>query len=236
MWRLLTLAGLIAMIFAATFLMIKATGLITIVDIKNLLSWASEVNLITVGLFVSALLFLDIFIAIPTLTVVTLSGYFLGPIFGALFSILGMWAAGLSGYFICRTWGGGLLLKTSKDRESIKEMENIFSNYGVYVLILCRAAPIIPEVTCCLSGINKIKFSKFFLFFSLGTIPYAAIASYAGSKSSIDDPLPGVIGALVIATTLWVGWFFLIRMHYRCRKLTAEYRVSRLSSNHPRKG
>ena len=218
MWRLLVVSSVLAALFASTFLIIKFSGLITIDDVKRWLLVASEINVLYVGCAVAFLLFMDMFIAIPTLTIVTLSGYFMGPALGAVFSVLGMWAAGLSGYFICRRWGDGLLLKIYKDQEKLDEMKQIFNHNGVFVLVLCRAAPILPEVTCCLSGANKIKFSKFFTFYSLGTVPYALLASFAGSQSSLEDPLPGIVSAVGVSVVLWICWYFLIRTHYKSKK------------------
>lgn len=217
MLRLLTVAMILATLFASTFLILKFFGVLTADNIKALLLWASEVNTIYVGIFITALLFLDMFIAIPTLTIVTLSGYFMGAWFGAAFSVLGMWLAGISGYFICRKWGDQLLTRLYQDKEKLNEMQDIFNKHGISVLLLCRAMPILPEVTCCLSGANKISFKKFFLFYSLGTIPYGVLAAFAGSKSTLNDPLPGILGAIGISALLWIGWFILIRVHYKSR-------------------
>ncbi len=222
MWRLLTVSATLAAFFASTFLVITLTGLVTIEDIKHVLVAASEVNVLYVGIAVMCLLFMDMFIAVPTLTIVTLSGYFMGPLFGAMFSVLGMWAAGLSGYFICRQWGDRLLLIIYKDQKNLDEMRSIFKHYGVSVLVLCRATPILPEVTCCLSGANKIAFSKFFTFYSLGTVPYAMLAAFAGSKSSLEDPLPGIFGATSMSVVLWVCWYVLIRRHHKAKLLTGQ--------------
>ena len=222
MLRLFTVAMVLATAFASTFLILNAAGVLTVENVKAWLVWASEVNVIYVGMFVVTLLFMDMFIAVPTLTIVTLSGYFMGPVFGTLFSVTGMWLAGVSGYLICRKWGDGLLLKIYKDEEKLKEMRDIFSQHGIYVLLLCRAAPILPEVSCCLSGANKIPFKKFFTFYSLGTVPYVMLATYAGSKSTIDDPMPGIIGAVLISVSLWILWYVFIRFNYRTKALPAE--------------
>lgn len=219
MLRLFILAASLAAVFASTFLIFNATGLITLDSIKNLLTYASQVHPVYIGLAITFLLFLDMFIAMPTLTIATLAGYFMGPVYGAVFSILGMWAAGISGYGICRTWGNGLLIKIYKDETKLAEMQTLFNQYGAHALVFCRATPILPEVTCCLAGANNVSFVKFFLFYSMGTVPYACIAAFAGSQSTLDAPLPGIISAIGLSLTLWLCWFLLIR---HARNLTNQ--------------
>ena len=84
MKQLLTIALILATAFASTFIVIKVTGILTIEDIKNWLTIASEINPVYVVLTVIILLFADLFIAIPTLTICILSGYFLVWLMGVL--------------------------------------------------------------------------------------------------------------------------------------------------------
>lgn len=213
MLRLLSTALTLAAVFASTFLLINLTGLVTIADIKQWLLLASTTHATYVGMVVIFLLFLDLFIAVPTLTIVTLSGYFMGPVWGAIASIAGMWAAGLSGYLICFKWGEKFLLNIYKDPTKLDEMKRVFEQNCSYVLMLCRALPILPEVSCCLAGANQISFRKFFVFYSIGTIPYATLAALAGSKSSLDDPSPAILGAISISATLWLCWYLFWRFY-----------------------
>src|SRR5699024_139001 len=71
-----------------------------------------------------------------------------------------------------------------------------------------RAVPIFPEVSACLAGITKMQLLRFLLAWSLSSVPYAVIASYAGSISSIGNPMPAIYTAILLSGTLWIGWFF----------------------------
>jgi len=153
------------------------------------------------------LLFADLFIAIPTLTVTTLSGYFLGFQYGVIASITGLMLAGFSGYGLSIILGERVfdfLLKKEKERE---EAQETFKQHGFIMILLSRAIPILPEVTACLAGMTKMKFSKFILAWSISTIPYVLIISYAGSVSSIENPKPAIYTAIGISATLWMGWY-----------------------------
>lgn len=214
MKQLLTIAAVLAAVFASTFLILQATGLITIGDVEQVLAMAHDVSPIYVAATVVFLLFIDLFIAVPTLTISILSGYFLGFTLGGLSAAAGMLFAGVTGYAICWMFGPGLLIKIYKDEEKLKRMQKIFNEHGVAVLLMCRAVPILPEVCCCLSGANRMPFLKFLFFYSLSTIPYAFIASYAGSQSTLSDPKPAVFTAMAISFVLWVSWLVFLRRNY----------------------
>ena len=197
----------LALIFASTFIIIKASGILTLEDIERWLEQAKEVNPIYLALIIIALLFADLFIAIPTMTVTLLAGYFLGWSMGATAAIIGFFAAGLSGYAISRLIGWQLLERIYKDKTKLKEMHDAFSDRASVVLICCRAMPILPEVSCCMAGATKMQFWRFFVMFTAGTVPYALIVSYAGSISSMEKPTPAILTAILLSTTLWFAWY-----------------------------
>lgn len=214
MKQLVTIAVVLAMVFASTFLIISLTGLITLDDIEAALLTASQISPFYVATIVVVLLFSDLFIAIPTLTVSILSGYLLGTFWGGVAAAAGMLLAGFVGYVLCWFYGPRILLKIYKDEEKLIRVKKIFNEHGVSVLLMCRAMPILPEVSCCLSGANRMPFIKFLLFYSVATVPYAFIASYAGSKSTLSDPTPALITAIAISLTLWVCWFAFLKRNY----------------------
>ena len=82
-----------------------------------------------------------------------------------------------------------------------------FERYGFTMILLSRVLPILPEVSACMSGISKMKFSQFFLAWTLNTIPYGLIAAYSGSISSINNPKPAIYAAIAMYAVLWSGWF-----------------------------
>ncbi|MCF6362673.1 MAG: VTT domain-containing protein [Gammaproteobacteria bacterium] len=211
MRQLITLALTLAAIFVSTFILIKATGILTVEDIESALAAASKINPLYVAAIIIALLFADLFIAIPTLTIAILSGYFLGFVLGGISAMSGMLLAGLAGYMLCWLYGPGLLMKIYKNPEKLREMERVFSLHGSMALIICRALPILPEVSCCLAGANRMSFWKFLFYYSIGTIPYAFIASYAGSQSSLSNPKPAIFTAIAISLSLWLAWFIFLR-------------------------
>ena len=197
----------LGLVFALTFVVAKLTGIISVEKIQLWLETAKSTHSFYIFLIVILLLLSDIVIAVPTLTVMILSGYFLGYGYGAIASIIGVILAGISGYIISYHYGEKLEKLIIKDEKQRLESRLTFNQYGIFMILLSRAMPILPEVTACLSGITKMPFSKFILAWVASSVPYALIASYAGSISTLDNPKPAIITAIMLSVFFWSGWF-----------------------------
>lgn len=199
---------IIASIFAISFIIIKVTGILTLEDIEEYLQEAKDISPLYVGLLISFLLFADLFIAVPTLSIIILSGYFLGFMLGAVFSIIGVFLAGFTGYILSRYYGENILLFLIKEENKRLELIKTFNKHGFVMILLSRAMPIIPETTACLSGMTLMPFKKFTLAWSLSSIPYVLLASYAGSISSLQNPKPVILTAIFLSLFFWITWYF----------------------------
>lgn len=212
---LIKTALVIATCFAATFGILVATGLMQRDDVVHWLEQARQIDAWIVALIVIGLLVADLFIAVPTMTLTLLAGYFLGPVFGALAAATGMITAGALGYVISNRFGRSVLRRIINDEGRLHEMEQVFSRYGVTVLMICRAMPILPEVSCCLAGITRMRFVTFGFGYLVGTLPYVVVCTWLGAQSSASDPMPAIWGAAVVSIVMWSCWFLLIRHHRR---------------------
>lgn len=196
----------IALVFASTFVLGRALGILTEDNVRLWLETASMASAITVFAVVVCLLFIDLFVAVPTLTIVILGGFFLGFELGLLAAMTGSALAAFVGYAICRRWGEPALARVIKDYEKRSEMRASFAAHGPGMIMLARAAPILPEVSACMAGMTRMRLVRFALFWVIGTLPYMAIAAYAGSVSTIDDPMPAIYAALFLYGVMWLGW------------------------------
>ena len=193
--------------FTGTLFIINYFDLLTIEEIKKYLTEAKEISPLYLGLLVSFFLFLDLFIAVPTLSIIILSGYFLGFGYAFFFSLLGVSLAGISGYLLSYKFGNKFLNFLIKDKEQKKEMITTFNKHGMAMIILSRAMPVLPEASACLSGFTKMKFKKFAFAWYISSIPYILIATYSGSISSIDNPMPAIFTAIGLSLFFWSMWF-----------------------------
>lgn len=194
-------------VFAATFIIGRLLGILTVDNVQFWLETVQSANPAWVAVLVIALLFADLFVAVPTLTISILAGFFLGFPAGFGAALSGMSLAAFSGYAISRRWGDvalNVLVKDPAERTALKES---FQTSGPIMIILSRAAPIVPEVTACMAGATRMPFLRYLPFFLLGTVPYVAIATYAGSISSVESPRPAILAVIFLQGFLWLGWF-----------------------------
>tara|TARA_R110000868_G_scaffold304437_17_gene565316 strand:- start:48072 stop:48737 length:666 start_codon:yes stop_codon:yes gene_type:complete len=211
---------LLGAFFTFTLLLFKGLGILSVDDIKYWLEEAMTISPWIVGLIILLLMMVDLFIAIPTLSLTILSGFFLGLELGVFYSTLGMLIAGTLGYVISRFHGGKLLSFISKDEAQILEMKDLFSRFGPFSLMLCRAAPMLPEVTSCLAGVTKMPYLKYLLFYMIGTLPYSIIAAYSGSISSVENPSPAIftfVGIFGGLSLIWAGFLYFNKKHFKSR-------------------
>ena len=185
--------------------------------IETWLVLAKDVHWFYLGGLVVTLLFLDLFIAMPTLTIIMLSGYFLGHSYGAIVSIIGVTLAGVTGYVVSYLYGNKLVGVIITDKVQRVEMRKQFNQYGTFMIIFSRAMPILPEVTACMSGIVKMPLIKFITAWLLSSVPYVVIATYAGSISSLDNLKPAIITAIMLTSVMWCAWF--VFKHISQRKI-----------------
>ncbi|HEY9081106.1 VTT domain-containing protein [Magnetovibrio sp.] len=218
MTSLLKLGLALALAFLSTFIVIKAMGWITVDDVRGWLQAGQTASPHMVGLIVTGLLFADLFIAVPTLTVTLLSGHFLGFELGFAYALSGYWLAGGTGYALSRAYGRRALVLVTKDAEKIAEMESIFNRHGLMVLSMARAMPILAEVSACLAGATRMPFRRFALGWAINSVPYAAIAAYGGSVSSLADPKPALFTAIGLTGVLWLGWYIFTKRAKRAAK------------------
>lgn len=206
MKALLKVAITIAIIFASTFVIAKMFGILTIDQVKSWLEALQSAHPLVIASVVAGLLFLDLFVAIPNLTVTILGGYFLGFVVGATAAVIGASLSGIVGYWMSYYYGDRILNVLLKDETERRQIVESFASRGFLMILCARAVPILPEVTACLAGITKMKFSRFLLAWSISTIPYCLIAAYAGSISSLENPKPALFTAVAVTVGLWIVW------------------------------
>lgn len=209
---LLKVMLILGAVFLTILLIGRLLGLLTVENIRALLVYAQSIDPLWVFLAVIVLLFLDIFVTIPTLTTTILAGFFLGFPLGALAAFLGMMAAILTGYGLSRLWGDKGVALIVKDPQEREEMVATFLKTGPLMIVFSRSVPMLPEISACMAGVTKMNFWHYGAFGVLSTAPFALIGAYAGSVSSIESPQPAIFAALFLYAVLGLGWWVFRRL------------------------
>ncbi len=204
---LLKIMVALTLIFIAIFLLGQFFGLLTVDKVRVLLETAQQTDPTYIFAAVIIILLLDIILSVPTLATILLAGFFLGFPLGAAAGLAGLTLAMLTGYMISRKYGDraiNLLIKNETERT---EIATSFARNGPAMIMLARAVPMAPEVTACMAGVTHMPLMRYMIFYALGTLPYVAIAAYAGSISSPNDPKPAIFAGLGLYAALWIGWY-----------------------------
>ena len=194
--------------FTCTFLLVHFTGALTVEKIKGWLEFAQTASLMYVVLVVILLMFADLLIPVPSLPVMLFTGYLIGPFWATVATMTGLLLAGSVGYGLSYRYGDKLVKFILKNEEKRKEAIATYLRHGPIVIILSRAVPMLPEVSACMAGLSRIPFVKFVALWMVGMLPYTVVATYAGHKSSIENPQPAIIAVLCLIGSLWTGWFY----------------------------
>ena len=123
--------------------------------------------------------------------------------------------AGLGGYTVSHRYGDLLLKLVVKDEAKRMDAVATFQEHGAVVILLSRASPILPEVSACMAGMTRMPLGKFLVLWLASSVPYAVIAAYAGSISSLDNPQPAIFAAIGLMSFLWISWLVVRRLSQR---------------------
>ncbi|MFT2090191.1 TVP38/TMEM64 family protein [Paraglaciecola sp. 2405UD69-4] len=207
MKALLKLILSFTLVFISIFVLMKFTGVITIEKVENWLLIAKDTGVWTLMFIVVVILMSDLLLSIPTLATVTLSGYFLGHLYGAIASLAGLMLVGVMGYLLSYYHGDKIEMRVLKTREQRLDARQNFAQHGIVMILFSRAIPMLPEISACMAGMTKMPFYKFIAAWSLSIIPYVLVCSYAGSISSLDNPNPAIYSAISVNIVIWLAWY-----------------------------
>ncbi|QTD56758.1 TVP38/TMEM64 family protein [Parasphingorhabdus cellanae] len=212
---LLKIMAALTFVFLTIFLIGQLFGILTVDRVRGVLEAAQQVDPVYIFGAIVILLLLDILLSVPTLATTLLAGFFLGFPIGAAAVFTGLTFAMLTGYTLSRKYGHRAISILIKDETERALMAEAFARSGPAMIMLARAAPMVPEVTACMAGVTRMPLPRYLIFYALGTIPYVGIAAYAGSVSSLDNPQPAIFTALGLYALLWTGWFIYQRVEKR---------------------
>lgn len=149
---------------------------------------------------------IDSVLTVPTLTTVALSGFFLGPLYGGLIASVGLMAAGSICFFGSR-YGGTQLFRRMIANDEAERLAEWFHRSGGLALILSRALPMFPEVLSVLAGVSGIRAALYYLYFGLGSVPYAFLVAWAGSESTLQNPWPVLAIGVGVPAVAWLVYY-----------------------------
>lgn len=203
---LLRIGIVMALAFASTFVIAEATGILPEGDLLAWLDALRAVDPLWLVLAVIAMLVLDLFIAVSTMTTILLAGWLLGPWLGGFVASVGLLLMGGTAYALGRSLGRRALARLFKDDDRLTGIEAAFARNDILTLAVCQALPILPELSASLAGIARMRPLRFVMGYALGVVPFAFIVASGGAASTPDDLRPAILTAIGTSATLLILW------------------------------
>jgi len=153
---------------------------------------------------VIALLAADSVLSIPTVVTIAMAGHLLGTLLGGMAGFAGVLGAGSVCFWAGRLTRGLGWIQSRRARELSMTIDLV----GPTLLLMARVAPMLPEVASAMAGASGFKALRYYLYFSVGNLPFAFIVAYAGSVSSLEQPLPtlAVAGGIPTLCAVVLYW------------------------------
>lgn len=167
-------------------------------------SWTAEFigtsarHPLTTGLLLALLLASDIVLPIPSSMVSTACGFLLGPLYGAFFSLAGMTASCLIGYWLGRAAGRPAAHRIIGD-DQLPALEKINGRFGDWIIIVCRPVPVLAEASVLFMGISHASFPRFIALSTLSNAGISAVYAAIGSLGAAANMfLPAFAASILI--------------------------------------
>jgi uncharacterized membrane protein YdjX (TVP38/TMEM64 family) len=204
--RYLMVAGIIAAFVLISFIIVEALGIPLLVDPTD----QFEGGGIAAAMLGVGLLFVDVFIPVPSSIVMTAQGALFGFLGGTVLGLIGSVGATLIGFAVGRRSSGLINRYTGVDEQA--QSASLLTRYGPLAIIVTRPLPILAETTAIMAGATSMTGRQVLTGALIGCLPAAALYSAAGSfASSVATGLLVIPLVLLLAGMFWVGGWYVER-------------------------
>lgn len=200
--RYLVVAGLIAGVVLASFLIVEALGVPLLVDPTGRFE-RGGIGAAALGV---GLLLVDVVIPVPSSIVMTAQGALFGFAGGTALGMIGSVGATLVGFAAGRR--GSRLINRYVGAGDRDQSRSLLNRLGPLAIIVTRPLPILAETTAIVAGSTSMTWRQAVKSALIGCLPAAAIYSAAGAfASDVATGLLVFLLVLLLATLFWaIGW------------------------------
>jgi uncharacterized membrane protein YdjX (TVP38/TMEM64 family) len=129
------------------------------------------------------------------------AGYLYGALAGGLISSAGSFAAGMTGYGLCRAFGRGIAVKLA-GQEQLETHQTRFQRNGPWLVAASRWLPLLPEVISCLAGLTRMPLRLFAVSLACGSVPMGFVYAAIGAAGQ-DHPQLAIALSALVPPVLW---------------------------------
>jgi len=164
---------------------------------EHVQNWVRKFGIIGPAVLVFAMVLQMFLFVVPNILLMMIAIISYGPVWGALISLLGVFASSSTGYIIGRKLGSGAVSKLV----SVKMQQKISAfirDYGVSAIVITRLASISNDSLSFVAGILKMSYQRYILATLSGITPLVVLLAVYGENGRIEKAL------------IWIGSFSLV--------------------------
>jgi uncharacterized membrane protein YdjX (TVP38/TMEM64 family) len=181
----------------------EAYEILTGKDQKLIREWVSQFE-ITGPIILILLMVLQMFLfVVPNVLVMMIAITSYGPVWGAIISLLGVFASSSLGYVIGRHLTPAFVHKLI----SVKTEERIASfikAYGVPAIAITRLSSLSNDSLSIVAGILKMDYRKYILATSGGITPLIVLLAIYGANGKIEKALIWIAGISLVLLIIYI--------------------------------
>lgn len=152
------------------------------------------------GLTGVLLLTADLFLPIPTTSVIAGLGIIYGPLLGTAYALAGVMLAAITGYGFGRVLGRPFAQRWMGSQ--LETGERAFQRHGGWIVAASRWMPVLPEVISVSAGISRMPLPAFLAAALCGALPHCAAFAVIGHLGA-ETPVWTVLISALIPILLW---------------------------------
>ena len=157
---------------------------------------SGHAGLIGIGLLVA-----DLFLPVPTSSVIAGLGIVYGPVAGTVYALAGSLLAAATGYALGRLLGRPFARRWLGPHMAAGE--RAFARHGGWIVAASRWMPVLPEVVSVSAGVSRMPFAAFMAAALCGALPHTALFAVAGHLGA-ETPGWTLLVSAVVPLLLWL--------------------------------
>jgi uncharacterized membrane protein YdjX (TVP38/TMEM64 family) len=201
----------LAVLFAACYFFIPqfkqeintAVDVLTGEDEERIQRWVSTFGIfgpvvIIVGMMVQMFLFV-----VPNVLLMMIAIVSYGPVWGAVISFVGVFAASSFGYFI-----GGKLSKVTLARfvsiEHQRKIAQFIQDYGMGTIMITRLSSFSNDALSLVAGMLRMEYKKYIVSTLIGITPLIVVLAIFGKNDKIEWALIWITAASLVMLVTYI--------------------------------
>lgn len=198
----------IGLVLLAVIVVARLTGLtryISLDGLEKLQVWINGFGAVAPLVFIALYVVATVFF-LPGTPLTLLAGLVFGPIFGALWTLVGASIGAILAFLTGRYAARGLVEGWTENNERIKKLDEGLVKYGWRMLLITRLVPLFPfSLQNYAYGLTSVGFGTYALLTTVCIIPGVVIYAFAGgSLATAQENLTTTFIYLGIAAVFFV--------------------------------